>query len=437
MQDKNEKDEPMPLQLFGRSAWSLGVLYNKETGAYFVPWLADEHFPEKGIAAQTKKLVEIDRIKRAFNDYGGYLTAILDTGIMKDHPFLKPHIVEAVDFTGEGPEDQDGHGSNVAVFHMLSDPSEKILSIKVKGSKVPAADEPEIVANGIKYAVSRGARVISLAIGWPVPCKQVRGHELICEAIREAIEHLVLVFVVGEAQCPAECHKNICVMGQELEGKELSLVTPTFTHHHDGAPIPFMQFEEWQQAMQIERNNAALAYATQGEQELRAGKYKEAMDFFDDALALDPRLDRALDNKGIAFLALEDYDGAMRCFDHVLQLEPENYFAWANKGSVFAHLGKHDDAIRCLDVSLALKPDLVVVLFDKAMSLAQLDKCNECIECCDRALRLDPSNAYVWYLKGLMLEKLGQCDEAKRQYAQAIELDSEIAEKWKQKMWIA
>ena len=83
-------------------------------------------------------------------DGAGYSVVILDTGIDGDHPFFGPdldsngiadRIVASVDFTGgSGPEDVDGHGSNVASIALGSDgthtgmaPGANIISLKVLG----------------------------------------------------------------------------------------------------------------------------------------------------------------------------------------------------------------------------------------------------------------------------------------------------------------
>ncbi len=42
--------------------------------------------------------------------------AVLDTGVLREHPLLREAVREVVDFTGEGEEDQAGHGTMVALL---------------------------------------------------------------------------------------------------------------------------------------------------------------------------------------------------------------------------------------------------------------------------------------------------------------------------------
>jgi hypothetical protein len=63
------------------------------------------------------------------------ILAIFDTGIMHDHPLLKDCIVESVDFTGEGIEDFNGHGTMSALIAQVLSPfKNRFISVKVVGA---------------------------------------------------------------------------------------------------------------------------------------------------------------------------------------------------------------------------------------------------------------------------------------------------------------
>ncbi len=49
------------------------------------------------------------------------LFAILDTGLLSEHPLINGRVAEEVDFTGEGPEDGNGHGTAVAIRITIPD----------------------------------------------------------------------------------------------------------------------------------------------------------------------------------------------------------------------------------------------------------------------------------------------------------------------------
>src|SRR3954447_15203278 len=65
---------------------------------------------------------------------GTRIVAIVDSGLLSDHPLIRSRIVDAVDFTGEGVEDTYGHGTLVALNLLARFPVEAapdLLNVKV------------------------------------------------------------------------------------------------------------------------------------------------------------------------------------------------------------------------------------------------------------------------------------------------------------------
>jgi len=67
------------------------------------------------------------------------VVAIIDSGVLQDHPLLKDNIQEVVDFTGEGKADQCGHGTIEAIRHVWFEPSAKLLILKAFGRSCRAS----------------------------------------------------------------------------------------------------------------------------------------------------------------------------------------------------------------------------------------------------------------------------------------------------------
>ena len=100
--------------------------------------------------------------------------AILDTGIDPDHPDLQAGILDMEDFTGDGIEDLNGHGTHCAgiVGARLNGaglvgvaPKCKLLIGKVLGNQGSGSFQQ--IADGIDWAVEKGAHIISLSLGGP------------------------------------------------------------------------------------------------------------------------------------------------------------------------------------------------------------------------------------------------------------------------------
>lgn len=106
--------------------------------------------------------------------------AVIDTGIDIEHPDFEGRITETTDFTGEGADDNNGHGTHVASAAAGSGaagdgkyrgvaPDASIMAAKVlKGDGTGRQSD---VMAGIEWAVQNGANVINLSLGGPpTPC---------------------------------------------------------------------------------------------------------------------------------------------------------------------------------------------------------------------------------------------------------------------------
>lgn len=105
----------------------------------------------------------------------GIKVAILDTGIDRDHQDLKEAIIDAEDFTGDGIEDEDGHGTHCAgivgarlngVGFIGVAPKSQLMIGKVLDNDGSGTDS--WVTEGIYWAVESGADIISMSLGGPI-----------------------------------------------------------------------------------------------------------------------------------------------------------------------------------------------------------------------------------------------------------------------------
>ncbi len=99
---------------------------------------------------------------------------VLDTGADIKHPDLKDAILDVKDFTGEGIEDLNGHGTHCAGVIAARANDAGFIGVAPKASlliaKVMANDGNgsfEWIKSGIDWAVDSGAHIISMSISGP------------------------------------------------------------------------------------------------------------------------------------------------------------------------------------------------------------------------------------------------------------------------------
>jgi len=102
----------------------------------------------------------------------GVKVAILDTGIDTEHPDLAKAIIASEDFTGDGIEDVNGHGTHCAgivgarlngVGFVGVAPQSELMIAKVLGNDGRGASQ--WVSAGIYWAVHNDADIISMSLG--------------------------------------------------------------------------------------------------------------------------------------------------------------------------------------------------------------------------------------------------------------------------------
>jgi subtilisin family serine protease len=142
--------------------------------------------------------------------------AILDTGILPEHPVFKRFIREYIDFTDEGITDQNGHGSLVTLQMLIA--GSKPLSyanIDLYICKILSSDGGGTAGNmikGLKWAESKNVDMINLSAG----IDNTRWHGLLsckgnCEICKTAYnlkdKKIILAAAAGnngKTVCPAK-----------------------------------------------------------------------------------------------------------------------------------------------------------------------------------------------------------------------------------------
>jgi type VII secretion-associated serine protease mycosin len=143
-------------------------------------------------------------------DGSGVTVAVLDSGVDSGHPDLAGQVlpgVDLVDATTDGRADPVGHGTTVAALIAgRSDdghgvvglaPKAKILPVRVL-NKENRYDDATTVANGVRWAVDHGARVVNLSLGG------TGTSEALAEALDYAFDKdVVVVACTGNITPPA------------------------------------------------------------------------------------------------------------------------------------------------------------------------------------------------------------------------------------------
>jgi tetratricopeptide (TPR) repeat protein len=127
-------------------------------------------------------------------------------------------------------------------------------------------------------------------------------------------------------------------------------------------------------------------------------------------------------NKGKALAKLGRYQEAIESFDKALAINPDYHNAWNLRGAVLNNLGRYQEAIENYDKALAIKPDFDWAWNNRGLALDSLGRYQEAIENYNKALAIKPNYYWAWSNRGTALGKLGRYQEAIDSYDKALKL---------------
>jgi subtilisin family serine protease len=194
-EDASDQDE---VQLFSPRGSVIDLVYDQPKGTYRRIHFnqADGSPDPPGIGGYTGK---------------GQRSAVIDSGVLRDHPDLHGTVIEEVDFTGEGTLDTYGHGTMVSIVLAHRAPDAEIVSLKTIG-----ADGKGSVGNLLKafrwVAARPDLRNINLSCGVFRP--NCHGDCSVCRAAGRLSDNgKVILAAIGNTRgmqaCPSKNHEKV------------------------------------------------------------------------------------------------------------------------------------------------------------------------------------------------------------------------------------
>ena len=112
----------------------------------------------------------------AYSTGAGVTVAVIDSGVDSDHVDLEGQVLpglDLVDAKGDADTDLVGHGTTVSAIIAGKDDDRGVVGIAPQAKILPVRvldqenryDDAKVVAEGVRWAVDKGARVINLSLG--------------------------------------------------------------------------------------------------------------------------------------------------------------------------------------------------------------------------------------------------------------------------------
>ena len=207
----------------GKAGSSLSKLRDPITGEYRNPLFSQQMLDYRDSYLALGK-----------NEGSGHVYAIIDTGLMHDHPMIKGKIIGELDLVGEGTEDLNGHGTAVTLILLMYQSNLKLLNVKALDAQGRGTEKNLIAAfkwiiDWKKSNLPDERMFINISAGvykerWGLlPCK---GSCDICKIADEASTNNIFVVAAagnehGRTACPANSKSVLPIASVKLDGARL------------------------------------------------------------------------------------------------------------------------------------------------------------------------------------------------------------------------
>ena len=193
------------------------------------------------------------------------------------------------------------------------------------------------------------------------------------------------------------------------------------------AAAAYVQTTHWKNSISVWTQTLAcwpqcyIAHCNLGIALAGQGQVSDAVQHFNQALAINPDDAKSINNLGKVLTTEGKLDEAFQDFHHALQLEPDDARTLNNLGAALAARGKPDEAIADVKRALQLKPDYADAYYNLGNILASRKDFDGAVEDYKQALQINPDFPEANCNLGLALARQGNLDEAAQYYERAIQ----------------
>ncbi len=161
---------------------------------------------------------------------------------------------------------------------------------------------------------------------------------------------------------------------------------------------------------------------------LQSGKYDQAIDLINRAIAIKPDFAEAYNNLGTALRALRRLDEAMIAYQNALTYKPDFIDAHFNLGTALVDKGLYAEAATSYQKVLGFNPEYTTAYYSLGQVLQQMGEPQQAIPYCQKAIALQPKNAGFHFSLGTALSATGAFSDAVSAFLEATNLNPTYAE---------
>jgi tetratricopeptide (TPR) repeat protein len=174
-------------------------------------------------------------------------------------------------------------------------------------------------------------------------------------------------------------------------------------------------------------NDAAVAYNNRSNELKPMGKYQEAMQDLNKAIAISPSYADAYSNRGLMNKDIGNFQQAVADLSKAISLNPKLYEAYYNRGLVYNAVSQFNSAVEDFNTCIKMNPAMEMAYNDRGISRAQMGDPYSAIADFTSAIQQNPMNPTPYFNRGFTLLNLQDQSGACSDFLKASQLGSEKA----------
>jgi tetratricopeptide (TPR) repeat protein len=171
-----------------------------------------------------------------------------------------------------------------------------------------------------------------------------------------------------------------------------------------------------------------------GKAHLEHQLYDRAVEEFEQAARMNPRLPFVHYFMGTVYRRRNDFERAKQEFLKDVAIEPDVAYDYDQLGAVCYALGQVSEAAGYFQEALRLDAGLGTAHYGLAKIYREQSKFAEALNALKAAGAIDPRSASVYYLRGQVLFEMGRRAEARQEFAEAARLKKEVRDDLERKI---
>lgn len=199
---------------------------------------------------------------------------------------------------------------------------------------------------------------------------------------------------------------------------DLSLQSTDIKTHPKSARITYFLGME---IMKVKALNA-------NEEQERKKYLQEAIELFNQALAIHPTYYHVYNQLGLAYYRLNDFDKAVEAYSIGLEHEPQA-IGLSNMGAIYFKRNNFDKALELYEKSVATDPRFATGWMNLGSTYGMQKQYQKSVDAFLRGLKYDPDNAEINYYLGISYQFLNDIENSRRYTERAFALNPALRNK--------